>query len=115
MRTPIWSPATATPPRLVSYIRQDEAPHVAYLATALTEMRDRTFVGESGRRIPGTEVIGPLWATGLEESLGAGREQNRRLRTREVEQALEGHSRRDEILDGFHAHGDEPETTRERT
>ena len=35
--------------RLVSYIRQDEAPHVAYLATTLTEMRDRTFIGESGR------------------------------------------------------------------
>ena len=57
--------------RLVSYIRQDEAPHVAYLATALTEMRDRTFIGESGRRIPGTEVIGTLWERGLAESLGA--------------------------------------------
>ncbi|HEY3725318.1 MAG TPA: hypothetical protein VGN59_18335 [Acidimicrobiia bacterium] len=106
--------------RLVSYIRQDEAPHVAYLATALTEMRDRTFVGESGRRIPGTEVIGPLWASGLEESLGAGREQNRRLRIREVEQALDGHGRRDEILEGFHALGDhaqseDPRPTRERT
>ncbi len=50
--------------RLVSYIRQDEAPHVAYLATTLTEMRDRTFIGESGRRIPGTEVVGA--------SVGAG-------------------------------------------
>ena len=52
--------------RLVSYIRQDEAPHVAYLATALTEMRDRTFIGESGRRIPGAEVVGRLWDRGLE-------------------------------------------------
>jgi hypothetical protein len=91
--------------RLVSYIRQDESPHVAYLATALTEMRDRTFIGESGRRIPGTEVIGRLWAAGLEESLGAARDQNRRLRVREVEDALEGNSRRDEILEGFHALG----------
>ncbi|MEO7555252.1 MAG: hypothetical protein ABIV94_01440, partial [Acidimicrobiales bacterium] len=34
--------------RLVSYIRSDETPHVDYLRTVLTEMRDRTIVGESG-------------------------------------------------------------------
>jgi hypothetical protein len=93
--------------RLVSYIRQDEAPHVAYLATTLTEMRDRTFVDESGRRMPGTEVVGALWARGLDESLGAGREQNRRLRIREVEDSLEDHPRRGEILAGFHALADD--------
>lgn len=100
--------------RLVSYIRQDEAPHVAYLATALTEMRDRTFIGESGRPIPGSTVVGRLWDRGLEESLGAGRAENRRLRVREVEDALEGHPRRDEILDGFHALGNDREPTGER-
>src|SRR3546814_17251387 len=46
--------------RLVSYIRADETPHVEYLRTALTEMRDRKFVGESGKRYPGTAIIGPL-------------------------------------------------------
>ena len=100
--------------RLVSYIRQDEAPHVAYLATALTEMRDRIFIGESGRHHPGSEVVGRLWERGLEESLGANREQNRRLRVREVEDALERHPRRDEILEGFHALGDEHEPMGER-
>jgi hypothetical protein len=94
--------------RLVSYIRQDEAPHVAYLATALTEMRDRTFIGESGRQLAGADVIGRLWERGLQESLGAGRELNRRLRDREVEDALDGHPRRDEILEGFHALVAEP-------
>ena len=59
---------------LVSYIRADETPHVDYLRTALTEMRDRTFVGESGRRIPGAEVIGTLWDAALEQSLGENRE-----------------------------------------
>ena len=49
---------------LVRYIRADETPHVEYLRTALTEMRDRTFVGESGRRIPGTDVIGELVGRG---------------------------------------------------
>ena len=92
--------------RLVSYIRQDESPHVAYLATALTEMRDRTFIGESGRRIPGADVIGTLWEAGLADSLGDGREGLRKLRVREVEDALVGHARRDEILEGFHALGD---------
>ncbi len=35
---------------LVSYIRADETPHVAWLRTALSEMRDRTWVGSDGRR-----------------------------------------------------------------
>ncbi len=35
--------------RLVSYIRADESPHVGYLRTALSEMRDRTWVGEGGQ------------------------------------------------------------------
>ena len=30
---------------LVSFIRADETPHVGYLKTALTEMRDRTWIG----------------------------------------------------------------------
>jgi hypothetical protein len=89
--------------RLVSYIRQDEAPHVAYLATALTEMRDRTLVGESGRPIAGTEVIGTLWERGLAESLGDRREQNLRIALREIEDALGERRDRDEIMEGFHA------------
>src|SRR5690349_9810062 len=59
---------------LVSYVRADETPHVDYLRTALTEMRDRTFVGASGRKIPGAEVIGTLWETALAQSLGPNRE-----------------------------------------
>ena len=59
----------------MSYIRQDETPHVEYLKTALTEMRERTFVGESGRKYPGTEIVGTLWERGLAESLGPRREQ----------------------------------------
>ena len=91
--------------RLVSYIRRDETPHVEYLKTALTEMRDRTFVGESGRRHPGTEIMGTLWSKGLGESLGPRREQNVRLALAEVELALERHPRRDDLLAEFHALG----------
>ena len=88
---------------LVSHVRADETPHVEYLRTALTEMRDRTFVGESGRRIPGTEVIGTLWDTALEQSLGANRENFLRSAMAEVEHALADNPRRSELLEGFHA------------
>ena len=30
---------------LISYIRSDESPHVAWLRTAISEMRDRTWMG----------------------------------------------------------------------
>ena len=82
---------------LVSYVRADETPHVEYLRTALSEMRDRTFVGESGRRIPGTDVIGELWDAALEQSLGANRENFVRTATAEVEHALADHPRRADI------------------
>lgn len=91
--------------RIVSCIRADETPHVEYLRTALTEMRDRTFVGESGRRIAGAEVIGTLWDELLAQSLGPNREHARRTAIAEVEHALEGNRRRDEILERFFALG----------
>ncbi len=94
-----------TAARLVSYIRQDETPHVEYLKTALTEMRDRTFVGESGRKHAGTKIVGKLWDRGLAESLGPRREQTLTLTLREVEHALDGNPRRDALLEEFHEHG----------
>src|SRR4051812_48551287 len=91
--------------QLVRCVRADETPHVDYLRTALTEMRDRTFVGESGRKYAGTEIVGRLWERGLAESLGPRREQNLALTLREVEHALDGSARRDSLLEEFHEHG----------
>jgi hypothetical protein len=88
---------------LVRCIRADETPHVDYLRTALTEMRDRTFVGESGRKVAGAEVIGTIWDNALELSLGATRENTRKVARAEIEHALDGNPRRDEILEGFDA------------
>src|SRR2546430_13570823 len=68
-------------------------------------MRDRTFVGESGRKYAGTEIVGRLWERGLAESLGPRREQNLALTLREVEHALDGSARRDSLLEEFHEHG----------
>jgi hypothetical protein len=93
---------------LVRYVRADETPHVEYLRTALTEMRDRTFVGESGRLIPGAEVIGTLWDAALEQSLGANRDNFVRTAMAEVEHALAANPRRSELLEGFHAAGRVP-------
>src|SRR5260370_18178499 len=86
---------------LVSYIRQDETPHVEYLKTALTEMRDRTFVGESGRKYAGTDIVGRLWDRGLAESLGPRREQNLAVTLREAEHATDSHSPRASLLERF--------------
>ena len=60
--------------RLVSYIRADETPHVDYLRTALAELRDRTIVGEGGRRHAGTELVGRIWDRTLAMSLGVNRQ-----------------------------------------
>ncbi len=91
--------------RIVSYIRADESPHVEYLKTVLTEMRDRTIIGESGRRHPGREIIDPLWERMLAASLGANREQNLRASVSEVEHALVDHPRRNGMLEEFHSLG----------
>jgi hypothetical protein len=95
------------PARVVGYIRQDEEPHVEYLRTALSEMRDRTFLTDSGGRRPGTEVIGTLWEQGLARSLGDRRRLQRRAAVAEVEHALEGHPRRRDILARFHQLADD--------
>jgi hypothetical protein len=87
--------------RLVSYIRADETPHVGYLQTSLSEMRDRTWIGESGARYPGTEMIGALWDKALAQSLGPNRLDNRRSAIDEVAHWCEQRADGAEILDGY--------------
>jgi hypothetical protein len=84
--------------RLVSYIRADETPHVEYLKTTLSEMRDRTFVGSSGRKYPGTEMIGMIWDRARAESLGVRRDQQVAVMRKEIEHALAGNPRKDDLL-----------------
>jgi hypothetical protein len=89
--------------RLVSYIRADETPHVSYLETTLSEMRDRTFLGSSGKRYAGTEMVGRIWDRAVADSLGARREATVKLALGEVEHALDGHPRRADLLAEFHS------------
>lgn len=86
--------------RLVSFIRADETPHVEYLKTVLSEMRDRTFVGSSGRRYPGGDLVSQIWDRALAESLGPRHDESVEVTRREVERAV---GDRPDLLDGFHA------------
>jgi hypothetical protein len=85
--------------RLVSYIRADETPHVSYLRTALSEMRDRTWIGQRGNRYPGDEMIGLLWDKALEDSLLLRRADNLRITMNEIEHALAGRPDAADLLD----------------
>ncbi len=49
---------------LIERIRQDEQIHVAYLQTAVSELRSFTFKGMDGSRIAGKDLIDPVW-TGM--------------------------------------------------
>ena len=85
--------------RIVSYIRADETPHVAYLQVALSEMRDRTWAGEGGRTYDGAEMIQRLWDAQLEQSRFLKRGENLRMAIREVEHALDGRADKDDVLE----------------
>ncbi|HUQ39381.1 MAG TPA: hypothetical protein VM030_04445 [Acidimicrobiales bacterium] len=91
--------------RLVSYIRADEAPHVEYLKTVLSEMRDRTFVGSSGKNYAGTDLVSRIWDRAVRDSLGERRDANLKLTIGEVEHALSSNPRGSDILAEFHSLG----------
>ncbi len=76
--------------QLVSYIRQDEAPHVDYLRTALSEMKERTFLGSSGKKYAGADVIGRIWDANLAETLELGDRRNKAIADALVDTALAG-------------------------
>ncbi|MBV9046569.1 MAG: hypothetical protein JO294_15720, partial [Alphaproteobacteria bacterium] len=46
---------------LVNRIRTDEAIHVAYLATTISELRSFTIKTEDGKTVPGGSIIDPVW------------------------------------------------------
>lgn len=91
---------------LVSYIRADETPHVGYLKTALTEMRDRTWIGTSGAKYKGTEMIDLIWDKALGQSLVGNRRQSLTAILGEVSYACDKRANGAEIMEGFLALGD---------
>jgi hypothetical protein len=85
--------------RLVRYIRQDETPHVDWLRTALSEMRDRTWRGSSGRRYEGTDMISLVWDRAIADSLLLRRRDNLALTMAEIERATGQRPDGDDIMD----------------
>src|SRR5262249_32793056 len=51
---------------LVERIRTDEAIHVAYLTTALSELRSFTIRKVDGGTMPGSALIDPIWEAMIE-------------------------------------------------
>ncbi len=90
--------------RIISYVRGDETPHLEYLKCALSEIRERTFRGESGRTYPARELINALWQRALATSTQRSIE-GRNAELAEITTALEGHPRGDDLLEEFHALG----------
>jgi hypothetical protein len=91
--------------RIVSYIRADESTHVEYLKTSLSEMRERTFVGEGGRKYDGADVIAALWEPAVEAQRGVRRQEVLDLARREVERAIAEAPGTDGLLEEFDALG----------
>ena len=46
---------------VVERIRTDEAIHVAYLATVVSELRSLTIRTVDGKNVPGAQIIDPIW------------------------------------------------------
>jgi hypothetical protein len=87
--------------RLISYVRADEAPHVAYLQLALSEMRDWTWRGEGGRTYDGADMIGRLWDGALDQSRFLRRGETLRTALGEIEAAVGDRPDRADLIDEF--------------
>jgi hypothetical protein len=82
---------------LVERIRTDEAIHVAYLATTISELRSLTLRRTGGGTIAGTEVIDPVWAKmvdwhGREERLLAAKRTRQTIEAQLIEERGEAAS-----------------------
>lgn len=90
---------------IITYIRADETPHVAYLKTVLTEVRDRTVIGDSGRKHAGADIVGTIWDRSLKTSLGERRDGQLDALRGEVEHAVAGRKDAKDLLAEFDALG----------
>jgi len=98
--------------RIIAYVQQDEAPHVAYLATALAEMRARTFVGDDGATLPAQPVIDRTLEMVIGFQTGARHQATCNFRMQVIERCLTEHPQRDAILGEFRSLGPTPSPQR---
>jgi len=92
--------------RMVAYIREDEQIHVAYLQSALSELRSFTIKTLDGRSIPGARLLDPLWEGFVKfhavDTLAHNRAQNQAA----IEQALRALPEGEQRLARFNALSD---------
>lgn len=89
------------PGEIIGHIRADETPHVDYLKTVITEIRDRTIVDAKGHRHNGADMVRPIWDRALEASLGARRDAQIDALRGEVIVALQGRRDAGDLLARF--------------
>lgn len=94
--------------QMVEYIREDEQIHVAYLQTALSELRSFTIRTLDGRGIPGEKLLDPLWEGFVKfhavDTLAHNRAQNQAA----IEVALRAMPEGEQRLARFNALSDRP-------
>jgi hypothetical protein len=79
---------------MVRHIQSDEASHVEYLRTALSELRARTLCGaEDDYRVPGSEVIDAIFTRQLRGMATNGPRQDREGVQAEIHAVIEDHAR----------------------
>lgn len=86
---------------IIGHIRADESPHVDYLKTVLTEIRDRTVIDTKGHKYAGADLVRPVWERSLENSLGARRDGQLDAMRAEVALAVEGRRNAKDLLAQF--------------
>jgi hypothetical protein len=99
---------------MVSYIQNDEKPHVDYLRTALSEVRARTLRSVDGGEVPGRSVVDGLLHRMLRQLTRQRVEQQRAEAREDLAAAARSAGRGDSLMDEFDAL-DEPWTPPERT
>jgi hypothetical protein len=87
--------------KLVSFIRTDESPHVEYLKTVLSEIRDRTLLGEGGKSYDGVELVSATWDRAVADSLGDRRRANLEVTRGEVQYAVSDQPSGADVLSRF--------------
>jgi len=93
--------------QIINYIRQDEAPHVGYLETVLSELSVRTIIGTDGSKLSGEEVVNSYMKRMVDMHHNDIWTRNRTMRTEQVRVALSGRDNGTDLFDEFVRLGDD--------
>jgi hypothetical protein len=86
---------------LVDRIRQDEAPHVGYLAVIVSELRSFTFKTLDRGRVSGAVMIDPVWRGMVHWHAVINAAYNREQDRAEITELLSRHANGRELLQRF--------------